>query len=476
MKHKKLIAAICLSTILFGTSVPASANSAQTYWSGVDSTGSIVTGASSPIVVQHELLTFDISEFPQNHYYEETDFLAYTGRVSAEYTFKNPSDLEVTATLAFPFGITPDYGYDFNDLDKYGVQINGEDVEVTIRHTLTYPYSQFDPETDIPRLADDYITAGIYSPDTTVTVYKWTVSGIDEEQYRVPAIATDISKNESERVYYLANQNGGHLQKNGDLRISRSIRNKNEAPAVYLYVFGKPLDTLPTWKFYQDGGVENGEEISGQATFAGSESMTLLEFALENYDSQSGVSEIDWYNAVVCDLSDSENSRDFPIATPSGYLSGFSHYLMRWYQYEITLKPGQSLVNTVTAPIYPDIDAGYSSSIYTYTYLLSPASTWVGFGELDIVVNTPYYMTDCNLSGFEKTEGGYKLSLDGLPKEKDGKHADLSFTLCTEENPTKNKGNTLWVIMGILLLIFSPILWLFEAVESVYYWVVSLIK
>lgn len=476
MKHKKLIAAICLSTILFGTSVPTSANSAQTYWSGVDSTGSIVTGASSPIVVQHELLTFDISEFPSNYYYEEDDFLAYSGRVSAEYTFHNPSDIEVTATLAFPFGILPDYGYGLNDLNKYGVQINGEDAEVTIRHTLTLPYSQFDPETDIPKLSDDYITAGIYSPDTTVTVYKWTVSGIDEEQYRYPAIATDIKKDESERVYYLGNQDGGHLQKNGDLRISRTIRNKTEAAAVYLYVFGKPLDTLPTWKFYQDGGVEDGEEIDGAATFAGSESMTLLDFALENYESESGVSQIDWFNAVVCDLSESENSRDYPITVPSGFLSDFSQYLMRWYQYEITLKPGDTLINTVTAPMYPDIDAGYSSSVYTYTYLLSPASTWADFGELDIVVNTPYYMTDCNLSGFEKTENGYKLSLDGLPREKNGKHLDLSFSLCLEENPTKNKGNVLWVIMGILLLIFSPVIWLFEAVETVYDWFVSLFR
>lgn len=476
MKTRKIIAVICVITLFFSLSLPISANSAQRYWSGTDSTGAIITGDSSPIVVERELLTFDIAEFPQNYYNDEESFLAYTGRVTAEYTFHNPSDIEVTATLAFPFGIMPDYGYDFSDLDKYGVQINGQDAEVTIRHTLSYPYSQFYPETDIPRLSDDYISEGIYSPDTTVTLYKWTVSGIYDGKYTAANIALDIPKTDEDRVYYLVDQSGGHVQGSGDLRISCWVNNKSEAPAVYLYVFGKPLDTLPTWKFYQDGGVEDGEEIGGQASFAGSESMTLLEFALENYDAQGGVSEIDWYNAVVSDLLDSGNVRDYPIVSPYGYSSGYQGYLMRWYQYEITLAPGAKLTNTVTAPMYPDIDGGYSSSVYTYNYLLSPASTWADFGGLDIVINTPYYMTECSLSGFEETEGGYKISLEGLPKDADGKHVDLTFDLCAEENPQKTAAGFGWTLLGILLIIISPFLYLFEALESVFDWFVSLFK
>ena len=92
---------------------------------------------------------------------------------------------------------------------------------------------------------------------------------------------------------------------------------------------------------------------------------------------------------------------------------------MRWYEYTLTLEPGQTLTNTVIAPLYPAIDAGYTPSIYTYTYLLSPAKTWAQFGELKIVVNTPYYMTENNQGSFLRTEKGAD------PAGSAGKRADL---------------------------------------------------
>ena len=106
---------------------------------------------------------------------------------------------------------------------------------------------------------------------------------------------------------------------------------------------------------------------------------------------------------------------------------------MRWYEYTLTLEPGQTLTNTVTAPLYPAIDAGYTPSIYTYTYLLSPAKTWAQFGELKIAVNTPYYMTENNQGGFSKAGNGYELTLPGLPEK------ELSFTLSESEHPRPPK-------------------------------------
>ena len=89
--------------------VPASANSAQTQWQGVDSAGAIVRDGGSPIIVEKELLTFDIQEFPDNYYSDLDSYLAYSGKVTAEYTFFNPADYTVTATLLFPFGCEPTY-------------------------------------------------------------------------------------------------------------------------------------------------------------------------------------------------------------------------------------------------------------------------------------------------------------------------------------------------------------------------------
>ena len=130
---------------------------------------------------------------------------------------------------------------------------------------------------------------------------------------------------------------------------------------------------------------------------------------------------------------------------------------MQWYEYEITVGPGERIVNTVTAPIFPSINTRYNPTIYDYTYLLSPAQTWKSFGTLEIVVNTPYYITESSLEGFEKTEDGYKLTLDGLPD------SELTFQLCSSENPEKPKTNIFYGFFYIFAMIFSYIGYLFES-------------
>ena len=93
------------------------------------------------------------------------------------------------------------------------------------------------------------------------------------------------------------------------------------------------------------------------------------------YDENSGILESDWYNAQVELLRlSSETWGSGLIQIEEGDFS-----LMRWYEYTLTLEPGQTLKNAVTAPLYPAIDAGYTPSLYSYTYLLSPAKTWAQF-------------------------------------------------------------------------------------------------
>ena len=96
--------------------------------------------------------------------------------------------------------------------------------------------------------------------------------------------------------------------------------------------------------------------------------------------------------------------------------------LMRWYEYEITIGPGERIVNEVTAPLYPEIH-DYADPVCDYTYLLSPAQTWKEFHDLEIMINTPYFIRESNLEGFEKCEDGYRLTLESLPA------VDLKFTL-----------------------------------------------
>ena len=89
---KKITAGVLLILLLAGVCIqPAYANSAQRHWRGTDGTGAVVTGEDCPIVVDKELLTFDVQEFPEQYYPDTDSFLAYTGNVTAEYIFRPPT-------------------------------------------------------------------------------------------------------------------------------------------------------------------------------------------------------------------------------------------------------------------------------------------------------------------------------------------------------------------------------------------------
>ena len=81
---QKITAGVLLLLLLAGVCIqPAYANSAQRHWRGTDGTGAVVTGEDCPIVVDKELLTFDVQEFPEQYYPDTDSFLAYTGKVTA---------------------------------------------------------------------------------------------------------------------------------------------------------------------------------------------------------------------------------------------------------------------------------------------------------------------------------------------------------------------------------------------------------
>lgn len=446
---------VCLLLIISLCAVPVFANSAQSYWEGVDQSGAIIVDGDSPIIVERELLTFDLQEFPKNYYEGVDDFLAYTGNVTAEYTFYNPSDMTVTAKLLFPFGCDPQYAdlYDYEngvrldnaDTGKYDILIDGETIEKTIRHTLSSYYDQFELDKDLGLLSDGFVEDGFYSPDLSVTKYVFKVSGVDTNTYRAADIGFDVPKGVGDYRIYFPEQNGAHMQDNGDWRIHTGV-GKNDRE-FNLYVIGTPLATIPEWKAYQDGGVEDKEVIAGTVERIGTESLTFGELVLSNWSEGTGVSQTDWYNAAVAELNASlGNSPDYPIVDMYSHEQDYDGYLMRWYEYEITLAPGERIVNTVTAPIYPSIDLRYEPDVFGYTYLLSPAKTWKSFGELEIVVNTPYYISNSSLEGFTKTETGYTLSLDGLPE------GELTFNLATSENPVR-KANPYQVVATIVIVV-----------------------
>ena len=110
----------------------------------------------------------------------------------------------------------------------------------------------------------------------------------------------------------------------------------------------------------------------------------------------------------------------------------------------------------MTAPLYPAIDSGYTPSLYAYTYLLSPAKTWAQFGELEVVVKTPYYMTESGIDGFTRTDGGYALSLPGLPE------GELKKVIW----PTKKQMVNNTTVALVVMLISAICIWGFDQIAQ----------
>ena len=75
-----------------------------------------------------------------------------------------------------------------------------------------------------------------------------------------------------------------------------------------------------------------------------------------------------------------------------------------------------------------------------------------------MAVNTPYFITESSLKGFEKRHGGYNtLTLDGLPDR------ELIFALSAEEHPTKSLIDLVHQIFYFPLLLPALVLILIPA-------------
>lgn len=458
-----LVVAVCALT--FGASGGAAyANSAQRQWYGTYSSGVGVREENCPLEVESETLTFDINEFPKT-YYAEDESVDYDARVTAEYRFYNPADYDVTATLVFPFGQSPSYltpGAFDKIADKYDVKTNGETVASKIRHTY-YPYysdSDFKVE-EIARIRDDYDENGFYKRNLPVKAYTFRFSGIDDE-YRA-AYASIVIKDEYNNAKYAVTGMNGSSSVFGGTRVGGFVGN-GDKKIVYVLGSGDEM-TADRWTIYKDGGEK--KKISGDVTLESVDTLTFADLVFDGYDEMSGISRVDWYNAVTDSCKNSSKSNGTVILFFGG--DGFNRLrdmsFMRWYEYEMTVPAGGRVTNTVTAPVFPAIDRGYSPGLYTYNYLLSPASTWAKFGTLDVRINTPFYIYypssgydgNAGAKGWTTVENGYTLNYDALP---DG---ELRFVLCSSDSPSRNEdyrgfGAVFDVITGVILLAPSVIL------------------
>lgn len=456
-KMKKLkpcfLGAIIIS-ILF--TMPVHANSLPDIWYGEKGNMTVLMNQDCPIEVESELLTFDIQELLKEEYIKPEEFLAYDGKVTAEYTFYNPTDSKITARLAFPFGRYPSAAEDpetweyTDDTEKYDITINGEAIKKNLRYTYQ-GWSEFENMSEKEKLRDQYVNDVFYKSDMPVTKYTYDIMKNDVAWEDLDEKICIKFNPETTKIYLAEGQYAWLNEEDGSYDIQLcayerwSVDDKMEKDTVSLYIIGEEMEEDVTWKF-RDMSEET--YVDGEAVFVEKETFTLEELIFAKYNEAGTISKIDWYNAYVDFLKEEEGDKGITGWVYNDGNYNFNELLMRWYEYEIVVEPNEKIVNTVTAPIYPTIDKEYEPPCYEYMYLLSPAKLWSDFGSLKVVINTPYHLVGDSKKLFEKTETGYVMEREGLPDE------ELEFTLSESAQPRMPLSMGIKIIiLGIAVLI-----------------------
>ncbi|MBR2384433.1 MAG: hypothetical protein IKA99_02370 [Clostridia bacterium] len=386
----------------------AKANSAQTHWKGTSQLGIVVTDGECPLVVEKEVLTFNLVDFPD---YGNED---YSSTVSAEYTFKNPTDLNLDISLAFPFGTAPSYMNGFasaSDTLKYNVEINGEFINSSVRYT----YGSCDNfgEKDIDKIKVLHRSETVIDENSVAYIYNFKVG---KGSYRI--VTDNNQKSAIISNYYITRMQG---TTGTELYIKCT---REETNFVNVWVIGEKPEEIyladKTESANSPRKIYPIEEKNEDVVFSSYIYQSYIDTTLQKEE---------YFKAIVDIITADCNS-----LTTADYVIGLRYFpILGWYEYDMQVGSGQTVVNKVTAPIYPDIDSYWTPPKFTYTYLLSPAKCWARFEELEIIINTSSKILKSEGFEFESVEGGYKLKLDGLPNR------ELTFTLCESESPQGKK-------------------------------------
>lgn len=415
------IAIITIATVLVFPERVADANSVQRYFEGIDSSGAIVTMENCPVVVDKEDLDFYI--YYQGKSNSQGQYEQF-GSVCATYTFRNPSENTINMDVVFPYGYKDE---NKSDKDDCSVSVDGAQIAWRTRYTHI-DYYRFDIERDLSSLSDDFVQDSFFA--TTQKVYKYTYSvsgtaqGLD--------LTFEYDRNWARKVVC-----DFHSQREGNKQ--QIVMSTAGKPQLVFYVVGEDLDIAAC-----DVTVIGGQKGGHLSLVSRQEQTFGDELAYVNRPAGSDVLDIDWYNA----LANTFNSlHDRTVINPLEFV--ISRYpelsLFRWCQYTLSIAPGQTIVNSVTVPLFPARNERYIPAVYEFIYYLSPATTWAGFKDLTVNIHTDGYLLNYAIKGFAKTDGGYTYHSDKLP---DG---ELTFKICSEETQ-KSRNFIFFVIIFLYIL------------------------
>lgn len=444
---KKLFALLLANLMLvlgmfsFKPTKSVSANSAQHFWRVVNGTGGpTITDGESPIVVQKENLSFYLDDENAITSEQANNYNSY---VNAEYTFYNPSNDNIRANLVFPMGNFPSYLNDNDNFSNYHIYANGEEVDYKLRCTYKSLYSGFVLEDDIKLLREQKVEDEYYNDKLPVYKYTYKFS----RNFNNPDYCYVIHVNHDREKMNIISELYPYYQKN-DYKEFHLFENE-----ISIYVIGEDYDVKNNAHIYE---VDNDKRIETHFDYEVTRTECTFDDLIYTYYDEK-YDRIDYYNAV----------QDYLDTIGEGYRLDalyeldLKYELLRWYGYELDFAPKSQVINSVNAPMYPQVDYGYSSPVYSFKYFLTPASTWSDFKDLQINIYTKQHLLSSAFA-FEEIEGGYSAHFDTLP------NSDLAFSTCLESAPHRYI-NIAWTIFAIILIVILLLIIAIPAIIVIVY-------
>jgi len=421
-----------------------SANSALRNFEGQDGNG-VYLLEEVPIKVVNEDLNFYINT-PEFNPHGDFTTESYNNYFSAKYTFKNMSDVNVSAHLVFPFGGFPYYYYgSFDDTNMYSLKINDLEQSYVLRGTYKAYYEDFEIK-DLDSLLDEYKTNNEIKDINKI--YAVTVNIQTSDAFLYDCTGYNVIHEQCQVTYAYGKQ---HISGWADY---------GEATRT-LYFINEYDQNISDHMIYHSNLSTSGfHTTTGSMTVEGVEELTLEEYFLKDYELENGFSKVDWYNAKADKFHADYINYSFKDENTCIYrfenkLSPGENFV-RWFDYQISFGPNEELTNEVIAPIYPNVNEHFTPAKYTYRYYLTPASTFNGFDSLNIYVHTDSYLLDSCFDFVKNEETGvYEYHSSSLGD------SDLWFVICTSLSPSRygceSIKSTLMVVVIIVVIMFGMI-------------------
>ncbi len=421
---KKILTIFIVMVMCFAAFAPCAAFATPpTYYGEGNVSFGLVPSQETDVELEKLQLNYDIVDLPN------ADSSNTQSKVAATYKLHNPTDAAVNVTLRMPTRCVPeymrnadfDYANCFADSDIYSITVDGINKAPIWRVTSSgYYYNEDDVLSQMSQLKDAPTEDDIGNP----TVYKYT--------YNVTFAGAEVSEKNRYVVKFLADHNKINVRLDGEWygfsndNIELYVSSGSE---IVLLSVGETFD-LPACAQFSEVkyNTETYEydfiEANGNLSLQKEEQLSFDDVIYTHCP--SNFNKIDWRNAVTTALANNMSL--------SCILSGeIQQYMYRWLEFDVQLQPKSSVNVSVTMPVYPNIDGGYTPSVYTYCFETFP-DVWKGEFVAEINQHN-YYITK-----------NYGLSNDGK----------YQFEVCSEENPQTNDG--FGAVLLILFLLFWPLM------------------